>query len=319
MALTVLVVEDHDIVRNYLCARIAAQPGFRVVGQAADGFEAMRQAEALQPDLILLDVGLPEVNGLTAAVRIRTLAPLAKILFVSQTFSVDLIETALNLGAVGYVHKLRAETELGHAVQAIFDGKYFVSGVRINGFGDARLGRDEVRHEVQLCSAATTCAAGFAEFIAAALEDGRAAILIAGKSCRCEVLELLRAKNVPLEAAVERRLFLSVDTGDAASVHVLDEIGAPSRFLEAAADLFEQPIAASRDDRRSRAVLCRECSRNADDDGVLNTPVRLEQRWRLIARVFGVDMLCGYARAGLEPHPGLLRAIHDEHTAVHSR
>src|SRR3954449_9558524 len=96
-AVGILVVEDHEPFRRYLCSRLEQCADFQVSGQASDGLEGIQKAQELQPDLILLDVGLPKVNGLQAARQIRKLAPLAKILFISQEFSFDIVEAALKL------------------------------------------------------------------------------------------------------------------------------------------------------------------------------------------------------------------------------
>ena len=101
---------------------------FEIVGEASDGLAGIRQAEELQPDLILLDIGLPTLNGMEAARRIRKLAPDAKIIIVSQESSADVVQT-LSLGASGYVVKTRAATELLAAVEAVLMGKHFVSGL----------------------------------------------------------------------------------------------------------------------------------------------------------------------------------------------
>jgi DNA-binding NarL/FixJ family response regulator len=98
-----------------------------IVGEVSDGLEAVQRAEELQPDLILLDIGLPGLNGIEAARRIRKLSPESKIVFVSQESSADVIEEAMNSGAVGYVVKAHAATELLAAVQAVRQGRKFVS------------------------------------------------------------------------------------------------------------------------------------------------------------------------------------------------
>jgi DNA-binding NarL/FixJ family response regulator len=103
MALRILVVDDHAPVRRYLRSTLAQQAHLQVVGEASDGLDAVQRAEELQPDLILLDVGLPHLDGFQAARRIRTIAPLARIMLVSQEFSFDLVEAAFRLGAVGYL------------------------------------------------------------------------------------------------------------------------------------------------------------------------------------------------------------------------
>ena len=90
--------------------------------------EAVRKAEELRPNLILLDVGLPTLNGIEAARLIRTLCPESKIIFVSQERSADVVREALGLAARGYIVKTRAASDLLAAVQSVYEGKLFVSG-----------------------------------------------------------------------------------------------------------------------------------------------------------------------------------------------
>jgi DNA-binding NarL/FixJ family response regulator len=124
----ILVVDDYEPFRRFVCSTLAERPGFQIVGEASDGLAGIRKAEELQPDLILLDIGLPTLNGMEAARRIRKLAPDSKIIIVSQESSADVVQEALSLGASGYVVKTRAATELLAAVEAVLIGKHFVSG-----------------------------------------------------------------------------------------------------------------------------------------------------------------------------------------------
>ena len=103
------------------------QPKLQVIGEVSDGLEAVQKAEELQPDLILLDIGLPTLNGIEAARQIRKVSPGSKILFVSENRSVDIAEEALSTGAGGYVVKSDAAGELLPAVKAVLEGKRFVS------------------------------------------------------------------------------------------------------------------------------------------------------------------------------------------------
>jgi CheY-like chemotaxis protein len=91
----VLVVEDNEQFRQFLCSALGSKPGLQIVGEVADGLEAVQRAEELQPDLILLDIGLPGLNGIEAGRRIRRLSPKSKILFVSQESSADFVQEAL--------------------------------------------------------------------------------------------------------------------------------------------------------------------------------------------------------------------------------
>ena len=99
----------------------------QIVGEVSDGLEAVQRARELEPDLILLDVGLPGINGIEVARRIRELSPRTKILFVSEGSSPDVAEAALGTGARGYVIKSDAGTELLPAVQGVLRGERFIS------------------------------------------------------------------------------------------------------------------------------------------------------------------------------------------------
>ena len=123
----VLVVDDFEPWCDLVCSTLEKLPELRIVSRALDGLEAVHKAQELQPDLILLDMGLPTMNGIEAARRIREVSPTSKILFVSENRSVDVAEEALSTGADGYVVKSAAASELLPAVEAVLQGKKFVS------------------------------------------------------------------------------------------------------------------------------------------------------------------------------------------------
>ena len=125
--ISVLVVEDYEPFRHFIAATLQTQSRFRILKEEPDGAEAVRQAQQLLPDLILLDVGLPTLNGIEAAQRIRKLAPVSKILFVSENRSPDVAEGALRAGGLGYVVKSDAARDLLRAIDAVLQGKRFVS------------------------------------------------------------------------------------------------------------------------------------------------------------------------------------------------
>jgi DNA-binding NarL/FixJ family response regulator len=122
----VLVVDDYEPFRQFVCSTLKHRPDLQVIGEASNGLEAVQKAEELQPDLIVLDIGLPALNGIEAARRIRKVAPECKILFVSQESSADVVQEALSTGALGYVVKTRAGSELLAAVEAVCQGTTFV-------------------------------------------------------------------------------------------------------------------------------------------------------------------------------------------------
>lgn len=122
----VLVVEDYDPFRRFVCLTLSKRHDLQIVREVSDGLEAVHQAAELQPDLILLDIGLPSLSGIEAARRIRKLSPQSKIIFVSQEDSADVVEEAFRSGALGYVVKTQAGSELLAAVELIRQGRRFV-------------------------------------------------------------------------------------------------------------------------------------------------------------------------------------------------
>src|SRR5215469_3216498 len=123
----ILVVEDHAQFRRYICSLLRQRGELQVISEVSDGLEAVLKAEQLQPDLILLDIGLPMLNGIEVARRAQLVAPDAKLLFVSQESSCDVVQETLRLGADGYVHKPHARRDLLAAIDDILSGKRFVS------------------------------------------------------------------------------------------------------------------------------------------------------------------------------------------------
>jgi DNA-binding NarL/FixJ family response regulator len=121
-----LVVDDVEDFRRFLCSTLEQGAEREVVGEAPDGLQAVVQAEQLQPDLIVLDLGLPTINGIEAARRIRKLSPNSKILFFTQNCSREIAQGALRTGANGYLLKSDAP-DLLCAVETVLQGSQFVS------------------------------------------------------------------------------------------------------------------------------------------------------------------------------------------------
>jgi DNA-binding NarL/FixJ family response regulator len=118
----ILVVDDFEPFRAFVFSAFSKAPELRIICEASDGLEAVQKAQELKPDLVLMDIGLPTLNGIEAARRIRTLSPQSKIIFVTQESSADVIEEAMNSGAMGYVVKAHAASDLLAAVEAVCGG-----------------------------------------------------------------------------------------------------------------------------------------------------------------------------------------------------
>jgi len=118
-AIRVLVVDDFAPFRQFISSTLETIRDLEIVGQASDGVEAVQKAVELKPDLVLMDIGLPVINGIEAARRIRELVPEARILFLSQESSAEIVQEALSVGASAYVVKVNAGIELVPALEAV--------------------------------------------------------------------------------------------------------------------------------------------------------------------------------------------------------
>jgi DNA-binding NarL/FixJ family response regulator len=123
---SVLVVEDFIPFRSFICSTLATRVNLLVSGQVSDGLEAVQKVKELRPDLILLDIGLPTLDGMSAAREICKFSK-SKIIFVTQESGADFVQEALALGAWGYVVKAMAATDLLAAVDAVCDDRKFMS------------------------------------------------------------------------------------------------------------------------------------------------------------------------------------------------
>ena len=123
----ILVVEDFADWRSYIAEKLREIRRLTVIHFAVDGLEAVRKAAELEPDLILMDIGLPSLSGIEAARKIRKLVPESKVIFVTAETSASVAEEALRLGAAGYVLKAAVDRDLLDAVEAVMSGRRFVS------------------------------------------------------------------------------------------------------------------------------------------------------------------------------------------------
>jgi DNA-binding NarL/FixJ family response regulator len=123
----VLIVDDFDLWKNFVVARLRERPDTEIVGFASDGLQAVQKAEDLQPDIILLDMMLPKLNGIEAAQQIRRVAPQSKILFVSSESDSESVQSAFQAGGSGYISKMDATEGLLGGIESVLRGERFVS------------------------------------------------------------------------------------------------------------------------------------------------------------------------------------------------
>jgi DNA-binding NarL/FixJ family response regulator len=123
----VFVVDDFEPWRRFACSALSREPELEFIGEALDGLTAVQKAQELQPDLILLDIGLPGLNGIPAARRIREFSPKSRILFVTENRAEEMVFEAFRAGGRGYIIKSDAGGELLPAIRAVLRGELFAS------------------------------------------------------------------------------------------------------------------------------------------------------------------------------------------------
>jgi DNA-binding NarL/FixJ family response regulator len=132
MAVRILLVDDHPIVRQGLRTLLEGRPGWEVVGEASDGIEALEKVESLHPDVVVLDVTMPRMNGLEACrlIQRKPKASSLEVLVVTQHDSPQMMREALDAGARGYVVKSNAARDLLEAVEAVSQHRMFTAMAR---------------------------------------------------------------------------------------------------------------------------------------------------------------------------------------------
>jgi DNA-binding NarL/FixJ family response regulator len=335
----VLVVEDSDAFRKFICSTLGKRPGLQIIGEVMDGLEAVHKAKELQPDLIVLDIGLPSLNGIEAARRIRKLSPESKILFVSQESSADVVREALDTGARGYVVKTDAGSELLEAVDAVLQGGHFVgrrfSGHDFVGASDARATQafrangifaplqqnieNTHRHEVRFYSDDGYFLDSFTQFIGAALKAGNAVIVVATESHRDSLLPRLQAYGLDIGAAIEQGRYVSLDAAETVSTFMVNDLPDPGQFLKVTGDLIAKTAKAVKVEP-ARVAACGECAPLLWAQGKVDAAIRLEHLWDEIAKSQGLDVLCAYPLASFQGGVGsrIFEKICAEHSVVHS-
>jgi DNA-binding NarL/FixJ family response regulator len=337
----VLVVDDHEPFRRFACSTLGKRRNLQVIGEASDGLEAVRKAEELQPDLIVLDIGLPTLHGIEVARRIRKLCPECKILFMSQESSADVAQEAFSLGALGYVVKAHAGSELLAAVEAVCQGKQFVSkGLSGHNWTSAAVGQPpnfplqaEVQlppvskransihcHEVQFYADDAAFLLGFSRFIEAALKAGNPVIVIATKSHQTSLLQILLSSGVDVAASIEQGFYLPLDVAEALSAFMVNDLPDSVRFRKLMGDRIALAAKATKA-KHPRIAACGEMAPTLWAQGKADAAIQVEQVTDEIAKTCNVDILCGYVlnRFQREQESHIYERICAEHATVCSQ
>jgi DNA-binding NarL/FixJ family response regulator len=333
----ILVVDDYEPFRRFIWSTIEQGVGLQVIGEASDGLEAVQKSEGLQPDLIILDLGLPKLNGLEAARQIRELSPASKILIVSQESSPDIAHEAFDTGVLGYVVKAYAGRELLPAVESVRRGRQFVSTGLLTSLNDAQgHGRFEHPegtpsvaprkeeaariHEVQFYADDESLVVGWSRFIEAALLAGNAVIVAATEVHQDGLLQKLHEGGVDLSAAIDEGRYLTLGIAETLSTFMVNDLPDPVRFQKATSGLITAAAKAA-EGEPPRVAVCGECSPTLWAQGKVDAAIQLEHCWDQIAKTYNVDVLCGYVLTNFqrEHESDIREQICAEHSAVLSK
>jgi len=334
--LRVLIVDDFEPWRRFLRSTFQKLPQLRIIGEESDGLSAVQSAEELKPDLIVLDIGLPKVNGIEAARRIRGLSPNSKILFASAYRSWDMVQAASATGADGYIVKTDAGQELLPAIDAILRGKKFVSASLAGNnaaYPTDEHSRDDlevdaplpprnirIRHEVDFYVDDPAFVNGFGRVIEAALTVGTAVIIIASDSHHRQLLNRLKSNAVDVDAAVEKGSYLFVSAADAVEAIMAHEMPDATLCRTLVGDLVTRAARAA-SVKGARVVIFGECAPRLLAEGNVDAAIELEHVWDETTREREADTLCGYLWSAFPEGESnaIFRRICAEHSAIHGR
>ena len=312
----ILIVDDFEGFRDFVYSALQQRAGFQVVGQASDGLEALQKAKELQPDLVLVDIGLPKLNGLETGKRLHIFAPHAKILFISQETSPELTQETLRLGGRGYIHKLRAQRDLLPAVEAVLRGHQFISrGLDFGDWTDAPR-----RHEVQFYSADSVLVEGFADCISAALKTDNAAIVLATKAHRESLVQKLKSDGLNIDAAIRRGTYVQLDAAYMLSTIMVSGTPDHVRFFEGLGGLIASTAIAAKKEN-PRIAICGECVGLLCAEGNTGAAIQLETVGNDLIRAHNVDIMCGYPMSGFldGEEDSSFKSISAQHTTAYSQ
>jgi DNA-binding NarL/FixJ family response regulator len=336
----ILLVDDYEPWRNYVRLILKVRSELQVVGEASDGSEALRKAEDLKPDLILLDIGLPKLNGIEAASRMRQVSPDSHILFLSQNNDADVVQAALGTTVRGYVLKAKAGRELLAAIEIILRGDRFISislegrefldnpnARAANRTDDQSLlaptisrNREHRHHEVQFYSDDAVFLERVTNFIGAALKAGNAAIAFATKSHRDNLLQGLKAQGVDVDGVIQQGTYISLDAADTLSTFMVNDWPDAVRFFDGFTKLIESALKKTKT-AHPRVAIFGEGVALLWAEGKEDAAIRLEQLGNDLTETRDVDILCAYPlrSSQREMDSQIFQRICAEHSAAHSQ
>jgi DNA-binding NarL/FixJ family response regulator len=316
----ILVVDDFEGWRRQVRLLFQARPQWQIIAEVSDGSEAVQKVADLKPDLIVLDIGLPKLNGIEAARGMRHLSPTSTIVFLSLNNDPDVVRAALSTGALGYVHKTDVQRDLLPAIGAVLQGRQFVSS-SIKGYKPAHVLATKAphRHEVLFYPDDAVFLDSCTRFIAAALDAGNVAAVVATESHRDSLFQRLKAEGLDVDAEIKHGRYISLDVAKTLSTFMVNDMPYWERFFEVVGGLVSGAAKAGKGEH-SRVAMWGECGPWLWAEGKADAAIRLEQLLNWLATIYEFDVLCAYALSSFhgEEHGHIFQSICTEHSAAYS-
>jgi DNA-binding NarL/FixJ family response regulator len=316
----ILVADDFEGWRRQVRLLFQARPQWQIIAEVSDGSEAVQKVADLKPDLIVLDIGLPKLNGIEAARRIRHLSFNSTIVFLSQNNDPDVVRAALSTGALGYVHKTDARSDLLPAIEAVLRGRQFVSSI-IKGYKPAHALATKAphRHEVLFYPDDAVFLDSCTRFITAALGAGDVAAVVATESHRHSLFERLKAEGLDVDAETKHGRYISLDVAKTLSTFMVNDMPDWERFFEIVGGLVSGAAKAGKGEH-SRVAMWGECGPLLWAEGKVDAAIRLEKLLNQLSTIYEFDLLCAYALSSFhgEEDEHVFQRICSEHSAVYS-
>jgi len=308
----ILMVEDHEPFLKFVRTFLGQLDDFQLVGEAGDGLTAVRKCVELQPDLVLLDIGLPELNGIQVARQIRQLAPDSRIVFLTQESSSAIVHEALSLGAAAYVIKAHTASDLILAILAARDGRQFVSSgldgsIRLNdpplAVGDGKHSsfsppaNTAPHHKVYFYPHDLSFVEGISAFIERSLKAEKVVLAVIRDSHRQGILQAVQDSGVDARSAIDAGRLVIQDSADFLNEFMTNGRINQQRLLYASATMVETLM---RRNPGARICGCGECPSDLLAQGRVDEAVQIERAWDELSIRYDLDLFCGYVFSGFQ-------------------
>jgi DNA-binding response OmpR family regulator len=309
----ILVVEDYQPFRKVVCSSLQQLTEFQVA-EASDGLEAVQKARELQPDLVLMDIGLPKLNGIDASRQILNLCSNSKVIFVSQESDLDVVRETFHLGGRGYVHKPRASTALIPAIRAVLAGSQFVS----HGFEFNRGADSDHRHSVQFYSDDAAFLKSSTSFVADSLQVADAVVVVVARTHREALARTLSDAGCDIDGAIQKGTYFSLDAEDVLSQIMVNGMPDMAAFASCLIDPIESVVGRT-GTKQPRVAMLGECAGLLCAAGNLDAALCLEtprnEKWSN----YRFDVLCNYRQPQNCDDDPAFHSVCAAHSAVYWR